>query len=148
LIAGPLTVAASGTVVAGDGVTAGGALSVGGLSLAAGSVVKLVVGPAGAHASLARTAGSVAVPANQAFTLIDVGAEPGVYDNVLSGLSVNPQPAGWTIANPGYVGSFVYDGAGGVDLTLTTVPEPAAAGLAVAAGLGLLATRRRRQHVR
>jgi len=143
-IAGNVTVAAVGTLLGGDGAAPSGALTLGGgLTTSAGSTVSLVLGPTGSHSSIARTAGTVTFASGQSFAFIDAGAAPGFYDNLITNLAGDPGVAGFTIANPGWAGSFSFDGAN-VDLTLTAVPEPGAAvGLSVLA-MGLLARRRRR----
>lgn len=143
-IAGPLAVSASSTVVGGDGVAPAGGLTAAGFTFPAGSVIKLVVGPAAAHSSLFSTGATSTFAANQSFTLIDVGAQVGVYENVLVGVGANPNTAGWTISNAGFAGTFTFDGAN-VDLNLTAVPEPTAVSLLAVGAVGLLA-RRRRQH--
>lgn len=50
----------------------------------------------------------------------------------------------WHITNPGVTGSFSYDGAGGVDLVIATVPEPSAS-LLMGGAIALLGSRRRRR---
>ena len=62
---------------------------------------------------------------NQAFTIINLGAQPGFYDNIITGLAADPGGvASWHINNPGFTGTFVYDGAGNIDLTVSAVPPP------------------------
>ena len=48
----------------------------------------------------------------------------------------------WLITTVGVTGIFDYDGAGGVDLTLSVIPEPTITALLLA-GLPLLGMRRR-----
>jgi hypothetical protein len=65
------------------------------------------------------------LPANQAFTFINSGAQLGGYDNIITGLAADPGTEGtWTITNPGFSGTFTYDGAGNIDLALTAAVHP------------------------
>ncbi|HEY1581609.1 MAG TPA: hypothetical protein VGF73_00760, partial [Chthoniobacterales bacterium] len=73
----------------------------------------------------------------------------GTYQDIITGLSGTPAsaPSSWTISNPGWHGTFSYDGSGHIDLVLDTLapaPEPSTW---VAGSLALLAvgyTARRR----
>jgi hypothetical protein len=77
-----------------------------------------------------------------------VGAETTTYNNIISGLLGTETGLAtigtWVITNPGMAGTFSYDGAGGVDLILTAVPEPSAA-LSLLFGTGVLLSYRRFQ---
>jgi autotransporter-associated beta strand protein len=97
------------------------------LSFDAGSIIELTLGAFGAHSSLARSNGGTwGFAANQAFTFLDLGAAPGFYDNIITGLSSDPgTESSWTITNAGFVGTFTYDGAGGIDLNLNATSGPA-----------------------
>jgi hypothetical protein len=73
-----------------------------------------------------RTGGTWNFAPNQRFTFIDVGAQPGFYDNIITGLTSDPGNTSiWTITNLGFNGTFTYDGAGNIDLTLTSTDGPA-----------------------
>jgi len=147
-ISGATTIAGGATLRAGDGISASGALTLGGnLVLNDNSVIQLALGSALTHSSLARTgSGLWAFDNDQAFSLVNAGATVGTYDNVISGLSTDPGAAAWIIATSGFVGTFSYDGAGGVDLTVTSVPEPRAV-TALIGGIGvLLGLRHRRKN--
>jgi hypothetical protein len=108
------------------------------------SVIRLTLGGGGAHSSLVRTGGLWEFDDNQAFNLLSATA--GTYDNVISGLDgteVGLDTIGtWTISNAGLVGAFTYDDDGGVDLVVTSVPEPGAL-LSLVSGLGMLVGVRR-----
>jgi T5SS/PEP-CTERM-associated repeat protein len=122
-----LSVSAGGALLGGDAAVASSALSVGSsLTLNAGSIIELVLGASGNHSSLRRTGGTWTFAPNQRFSFIDVGAQPGFYDNIITGLAADPGgTASWTIANTGFVGTFSYDGAGNIDLNLTSASGPA-----------------------
>lgn len=144
---GNVSVLGGGQLQGGDGLLATGALTLGGtLTLADSSTISLALGFAGAHASLVRTGvGTWIFDSDQAFNFTNAGMQIGIYDNLISGLAVDPVVSGWTISTPGVVGTFSYDGAGGVDLTVAAVPEPAT-GVAMLGGLAVLAGARRRRH--
>ena len=122
-----VNVGAGGAVLGGDATTASGSLGLfGQLSFQAGSIIELTVGPFGAHSSLARFGGTWTFAPNQAFTLLDLGAAPGMYDNIITGLSGDPgSEASWTVTNAGFLGTFIYDGAGNIDLNLAATSGPA-----------------------
>jgi autotransporter-associated beta strand protein len=123
-VAGPVTINAGACVQAGDGVTATGSLTLGNdLTLLPDSVIKIAAGPAGAHSVLARTGGTWRFAGGQQFALLNFSAEPGIYDNIITGLSGDPGGTeAWTITNAGFAGIFSYDGAGNIDLTVTAAP--------------------------
>jgi autotransporter-associated beta strand protein len=125
-ITGSITVNSGAILSAGDPATASGSLKTANLTLSSNTIIEIGVGASGVHSSLSRTGGTWSFASNQAFTLINSGAEPGVYDNVITGLASDPGTTGsWTIMTPGFSGAFTYDGAGNIDLTLTTAPSPA-----------------------
>jgi autotransporter-associated beta strand protein len=123
-IGGATTVNANAIILGGNGTT-GTTLTVNNsLTMSSNSIIELALGSSLTHSTLARSAGTWTFNATQAFTFINLGATTGTYDNIISGLAVDPgNEGGWTITNAGFTGSFVYDGAGGIDLTLTAVPE-------------------------
>ena len=126
-ISGPVTVSSTNSaVLGGGGGLASGALKIGNnLTLNTGVKIQLVLGAAGAHSTLTRTAGTWTFASAQAFTFINAGAQVGLYDNIITGLTAAPPGVGsWTITNAGFVGTFSYDGAGNIDLNLTAVPTP------------------------
>ena len=93
------------------------------LNLNPGSIIELALGPAGAHSTLNRAAGTWNFAPNQAFAFINFGAQPGLYDNIITGLASAPVGvASWTINSPGFAGNFLYDGAGHIDLNLIAAP--------------------------
>jgi autotransporter-associated beta strand protein len=122
-IGGPVTVNNLAALLGGDATTATGALKVANnVTMNTGSVIELVLGASGAHSTLTRTGGTWTFAPNQRFTFINVGAQVGFYDNIITGLAANPGgTASWTITNAGFTGTFTYDGAGNIDLNLTAV---------------------------
>ncbi len=123
-VGGPVTVFGTAAILGGTGTTASGTLTVhNSLTLSHDSIIELALGPAGAHSTLARTAGTWLFQPAQIFTFIDLGATPGTYDNIITGLASDPgTEGGWIITNPGFAGTFTYDGSGNIDLALTAVP--------------------------
>ena len=94
-----------GAILGGTGTTASGTLTVhNSLTLRPDSIIELALGPAGAHSTLARTAGTWSFQPAQMFAFIDLGATPGTYDNIITGLASDPgTEGGWIITNPGFV---------------------------------------------
>ena len=128
-----------GAILGGTGTTASGTLTVNNsLTLNPDSIIEVALGPAGAHSTLARAAGTWSFQPAQMFAFIDLGATPGTYDNIITGLASDPgTEGGWTITNPGFAGTFTFDGSGNIDLTLTAVsgtptPTPTATATATA----------------
>jgi autotransporter-associated beta strand protein len=137
--AGKLVTVNGGGVLEGGTGSTGQTLTVSGaLTLGNNSIIKLALGPGGTHSTLARTgSGTWTFDSNQAFTFINLGATPGFYDNIITGLAADPgSESGWTITNPGFIATFTYDGTGNIDLNVIAVPEP---GTWIAGGLALLA---------
>ncbi len=127
---GPLTVNANGILQGGDGTT-GTTLTIGGasgaLTLASNSIIQLALGPTGTHSTLTRnvTTSTWSFQSNQAFKFLDLGAQVGAYNDIITGLNgLSIDPSGWTITSPGFAGTFTFDGTT-IDLNLTAVPEPA-----------------------
>jgi autotransporter-associated beta strand protein len=123
MLSGPVVVNSGAALLAGNGTVASGTLIMASnVTFNSGSIIKLVLGTSGAHSTITRTNGTWTFAANQAFTFINNGAQPGVYDNIITGLAADPGTEGsWTITNPGFTGTFSYDGAGNIDLVLTAV---------------------------
>jgi fibronectin-binding autotransporter adhesin len=144
-IGGPVTVNASAKLQGGNGTTGTTLTLAGALTLSDNSIVQLALGSSGTHSTLARTgAGTWTFDSNQAFNFIDAGAQTTTYDNIITGLASDPgSEAGWIIVNPGWAGTFTYDGAN-IDLTMTAVPEPSTWVAGALAFIGLFATQRKR----
>jgi len=125
IVGGAVTLNFGAAILGGTGTTASGTLTVNNsLTLGIDSIIELALGPAGAHSTLARTAGTWSFQPAQMFTFIDLGATPDTYDNIITGLASDPGTEGsWIITNPGFAGTFSYDGSGNIDLTLTAVPS-------------------------
>jgi autotransporter-associated beta strand protein len=143
-INGTVTINSGASILGGTGAAASGALTLSNnLTLNSGSIIQLALGGAGAHSTLARTGGIWSFQSNQAFTFINLGATVGTYDNIITGLASNPGTGNWTITNPGFAGTFTFDGAN-IDLTLTAVPEPSTwiGGVFALAALGYAQRRR------
>jgi autotransporter-associated beta strand protein len=123
-IAGPVTVTSGAFLLGGRGLVASGALTLANdLTLNPGAKIQLVLGGSGAHSTLIRTAGTWSFPANLAFRFLGSSAQPGFYDNIITGLADDPGNVDtWTIESAGFSGSFSYDGEGNIDLDLTEAP--------------------------
>ncbi|WOO43617.1 autotransporter-associated beta strand repeat-containing protein [Rubellicoccus peritrichatus] len=126
---GDITVANGATLISGDGSAASDGLSLSGdLSLSDGSTLSIALGSSGASSALERTGGTWSFDSDQTFLFLDLGAETGTYNNIISGLTGSETGLAsigtWTISNNGWLGTFSYNGAGSVDLALTTIPEP------------------------
>lgn len=147
---GAVTVASGGSIVGGAGLAAEDLSFSGDVSFGDGSIIELALGEAGAHSSLTRTGGTWSFDSDQAFLFGDQGVQVGFYDNIITGLIGSETGlssiSSWSIQNEGWTGVFSYDGAGGVDLSITSfaaVPEPSAAGLLAGGAVLLFASRRR-----
>jgi hypothetical protein len=94
--------------------------------LNSGSIIELALGASGAHSTLNRAGSSTwTFGGTQAFTLINLGAQPGLYTNIITGLASDPNSeANWTITNAGWIGTFSYS-LGNISLDVVAVPEPA-----------------------
>jgi autotransporter-associated beta strand protein len=150
-ISGAVTVNANAKVQGGNGTTGTTLTLAGGLTLADNSIIQLALGPGGgtAHSTLARTgSGTWIFDSNQAFTFIDQGATTGTtYQNIITGIADPPSEGSWTITNSGWAGTFVYDGLGNIDLTLSAVPEPST-WIGGALAFGILGWSQRRRFAR
>ncbi len=147
--AGGVLVSSGGTLLGGDGTTATGALTLGdALTLTSGATLQLALGSGGAHSSLARTgSGAWSFPSHLSFAVLDFGAQPGRYDNLITGLSADPGTENtWVFTDSRFQGSFTFDGAN-IDLNVVAVPE-SATWLGGALVVATWCWRRRRQFVR
>ncbi len=126
-VSGPVNVNTGGAVLGGNGALTSTLTLTNNLNLNPGSIIKLALGPGGNHSTLGRVAGSGvwSFAPNQGFTFINLGAQPGFYNNIITGLAADPGGvSSWHINNPGFTGFFVYDGTGNIDLTVSAVPPP------------------------
>ena len=124
-----VAVGASSAILGGAGAAASGTLTVnnGSLTLASNSIIELALGTSGTHSTLAHTGtGAISFATNQDFKFIDLGATPGAYTGLITGVT-DPGTAltTWVIDNPGYTGVFTWDPTNGgeIDLTLSAIPE-------------------------
>ncbi|MDF3056520.1 MAG: autotransporter [Rariglobus sp.] len=150
---GAITVADGGVLLGGGGAATDDLSLSGNVTFSSGSILELALGASGAHSSLTRTGGVWVFDANQSFNFLDLGATTGLYNNIVSGLTgtetgLTSISSSWVIVNNGWTGTFVYDGAGGIDLTLTSlasIPEPTTYAAILGAGiLAVVGFRRRR----
>ncbi len=125
-ISGNVTINSGAILLGGTGTSTSGTLTLAGsLTLNSNSVIELALGSSGAHSTLARSgSGTWSFQSNQQFSFADLGVQPGTYDNIITGLAGSVNTTGWQIENMDWVGFFLYDGFGNIDLTLTAVPEP------------------------
>ena len=129
-ISGSVTVKAGGKIFGGTGTAATGTLTVANpLTLQSGSVVGVTLGPSGSHSTLRRNGGAWAFASNQLFSIVDLGAQVGSYNQIITGLAADPgTEQSWTLTNPGFVGTFTYDGSGNINFNLVAVPNATANG--------------------
>jgi autotransporter-associated beta strand protein len=143
-ISGAVTVNANAKLQGGNGTTNTTLTLSGPVTLADNSVIHLALGPSLSHSTLNRSGSNTwTFDSNQAFTFINLGATTGTYNNIITNIADPPSEGSWTITNPGFVGTFTYDGAN-IDLTLTAVPEPSTWAAGVLTLLALAYTQRRR----
>ena len=132
----------------GTGASASGTLTVNNnLTLNSGGIIELALGGTStAHSTLAHTgSGAINFASNQSFSFIDLGAVAGTtYQDIITGVPNSGSTVGWNITNPGWTGSFVYDGFGHIDFTLSSVPEPSTWVAAVLAALAVGYMQRKR----
>jgi len=149
-VSGAVSVEAGAVLLGGDGASASDEFSLSGdVTFADMSIISLALGAGGASSELERLGGTWTFDDGQLFSFIDLGAEVGTYEDIITGLSgLDLNDSGldmintWQINNPGWLGAFSFDG-NNVDLTLTQVPEPTSAALLLGAASLLLYRRRR-----
>jgi fibronectin-binding autotransporter adhesin len=133
-VAGGATAGSGSIIMGGDGTSASGTFTVqnsstGAVTLNSGSVIELALGASGTHSTLAHVGtGTISFALNQVFTFLDFGAQPGLYSSIVTGVGgtvpTAPVTTGWTISDPGWAGTFVWNPVtDGIDLTLTAIPE-------------------------
>jgi len=147
-INGTVTVGSGANLLGGTGSAASGTLTLANsLTLSSGSIIELALGASGAHSTLARTGGTWSFATSQAFTFINLGAQPGSYTNIITGLGSDPGgETGWTITDTGWIGNFTYN-AGNINLSVVAVPEPST-WIAGALALGAVGWAQRRRFFR
>ena len=131
-IGGAVSLVSSGTLRGGTGAAASGTLTLANTVNTSGGIIQLALGATGAdHSSLITTNGTWTFDSNQSFSFLDLGVDlsggPVTYSGIITGLTSDPGVATWNmnITNPGWDGSFAWNGTNGIDFTLTsTVPEP------------------------
>jgi autotransporter-associated beta strand protein len=144
-IGGNVAMNTSGAILEGGTGSTGQTLTINGsLTQTTGSIIELALGSGNTHSTLALTgAGASSFYSTQKFTFINPTA--GIYEDIITGVTSNPTVTSWTVTNPGWTGVFSYDMSnGGIDVTLSSVPEPSTwiAG-ALAFGAVVLCQRRR-----
>lgn len=138
-----VTVNSGGSLLGGSGATGEQLTVSGALTMNAGSSLVMALGAGGAHSTLALTGGS-SFQTNQAFSFLDQGAAAGTtYSGIITGLAGDPTTTGWTVANSGWTGNFLYN-MGSIDFELVSVPEPSTLAM-LGMGLAGLAFARRRK---
>jgi len=144
-INGTVTVGSGANLLGGTGSAASGTLTLANnLTLSSGSIIELALGASGAHSTITRSgSGSWTFATNQAFTFINLGAQPGNYTNIITGLGSDPGESGWAITNTGWIGNFTYS-SGDISLNVIAVPEPST-WIAGALALGALLLHQRRR---
>jgi autotransporter-associated beta strand protein len=147
-IGGAVTVNSGANLLGGTGSLASGTLTLANnLTLNSGSIIELALGASGAHSTITRTGGTWSFNMTQAFTFINLGAQPGSYSNIITGLGSDPgSESGWTITNTGWIGNFTY-GSGDISLNVVAVPEPST-WIAGALALGAVGWTQRRRFSR
>jgi fibronectin-binding autotransporter adhesin len=147
-IGGAVTVGSGAILLGGTGSGASGTLTLANnLTLNLGSIIELALGASGAHSTLARTGGTWSFNAIQAFIFTNLGAQPGNYTNIITGLGSDPgSESGWTITNTGWIGNFTYS-SGDISLNVVAVPEPST-WIAGALALGAVGWTQRRRFSR
>ena len=125
-VSGPVIVNTGGAVMGGNGTIASTLTLGNNLNLISGAMIKLALGPGGGHSTLSHAgAAPWNFTPNQGFTIINLGAQPGTYQDIITGLPADPGGVpSWHINNPGFNGTFTYDGTGNIDLNVTAVPPP------------------------
>jgi len=147
-IGGAVTVGSGAILLGGTGSGANGTLTLANnLTLNSGSIIELALGASGAHSTLSRTGGTWSLNAIQAFIFTNLGAQPGNYTNIITGLGSDPgSESGWTITNTGWIGNFTYS-SGDISLNVVAVPEPST-WIAGALALGAVGWTQRRRFFR
>jgi autotransporter-associated beta strand protein len=154
-IAGGATAGSGSIIMGGDGTSASGTFTVqngntGAITLNSGSVIELALGASGTHSTLAHVgSGTISFALNQVFTFLDFGAQPGLYSSIVTGVGgtvpTAPVTTGWTISDPGWAGTFVWNPlTDNIDLTLTAIPEPGTwiGGALALAAIGIMRRKR------
>jgi len=113
----------SDAVLQGGNGTAETTLTVtGALTMNDNSIIQLALGPTLTHSTLDRAGGTWTFDTDQAFAILDLGAQAGTYQNIITGLADDPNPNNWMVTGGIWMGTFTFDGAN-IDLELTAVPE-------------------------
>ncbi|SDU27483.1 PEP-CTERM protein-sorting domain-containing protein [Verrucomicrobium sp. GAS474] len=148
---GLVSVASGAILQAGaDSTTTGTTLSLlGGLKMLSGSTLEFVVNSDLSHTTLALAAAPTNSQTNAFASALSVTLlgtlAAGTYDNIITGLASDPgTESTWVLTNGGYTATFVYDGAGDIDLTLAAVPEPGTVSLLMFGSAALLFAARKR----
>ncbi len=123
-ISGAVTVASGATIQGGAGAASGALTLTSPLTLSTGSIIELALGAS--HSTLA-TAGATFDPAQKFSFLLGAGATAGTYTDIITGLTSDPGTEGtWvaTATDSNFMATFAFDGTSGINLIVTSVPEP------------------------
>lgn len=146
---GSVSVASGAILEGGTGSTGQTLTLTGAVTMSSGSIIELALGPTLTHSTIAiGSPGTLSFATNQDFKFIELaGTTTGTYAGIITGVP-NPGAAlnSWVIDNPGWAGSFSWDGANGgeINVILTAIPE-ASTWIGAALALGVIGFTQRKR---